>query len=311
MDNNLRFTAVLYGVGERIRNILSSLNSTVKNNTEEIRLRVGLPLAITVNGDTVFVGADGKVSFSLNNGLPIVTKEDIDECFRLLCGGSVYAHEEELKNGYIMMKNGNRAGICGTVSETGFIKNVSSVNIRIAREIIGSANEIIKEFGGESILIAGPPGSGKTTVLRDTIRQLSSGVCGKYYRTAVIDCRGEISGGFDGSRINDLGAVTDLIITKNKALGIETALRTMFPEIIAFDEIGTTEELKKVTQSFFAGVTVITTAHIGSKNELLSRNITRNLIESGVISKIALLPSLHGNRMEIISSKELLHRVAV
>ena len=306
-----RFFETTESIGHRIRSILNALPQTVKSNTEEIRLRAGLPIALTVNGDTVFVEDGGKISFSLHNNLPLATSGDIAECFRLLCGNSAYAHGEELKEGYIIMKNGNRAGICGTVTDSGFIKDVTSINIRIAHEIEGAANELVKQFTGENLLIAGPPGCGKTTVLRDLIRQLSGGITGKYYRTAVIDSRGELSGSYKGIGGHDLGAVTDIILTRDKAKGIETALRTMFPEIIAFDEIGTVAELKALSESMFSGVSVITTAHIGSRAELLSRSITRSLITEGIISKIAILPSLHGGTIQIFSARELLSRVAV
>ncbi len=311
MKTENRFFETIENTGYRIRGILNALPQTVKNNTEEIRLRVGLPIALTVNGDTVFVEENGRISFSYHNKLPLATSGDIAECFRLLCGNSAYAHGEELKDGYIIMKNGNRAGICGTVTDSGFIKDVTSINIRIAHEIEGAANELVKQFTGENLLIAGPPGSGKTTVLRDLIRQLSGGVKGKYYRTAVIDSRGELSGSYKGNAGHNLGAVTDIILTKDKAKGIETALRTMFPEIIAFDEIGTVAELKALSESMFSGVSVITTAHIGSKGELLSRNITRSLITEGIISKIAILPTLHGGGLQIFSAKELYPRVAI
>ena len=300
MENERRFFNTLYAFGERISDILGKLPATLKNNTEEIRLRKGLPLAVTVNGDTVFLKANGGISFDFKDDLAVVTPRDIEESYKRLCGSSAFAHTEQIKDGYIIMKNGNRAGICGEFTDNGFIKDVKAINVRIAREIFGAANDIVKNFEGESILIAGPPGCGKTTVLRDLIRQLSGGINGKYYRTAVIDSRGEISGG----GVNDLGYCTDLISIKDKAKGIEIALRTMFPEIIAFDEIGSLSELERVKESMFSGTTVITTAHIGSAEELFEREITRKLITEGIVKKTVLLPRLHGGKLEIINSEK-------
>ena len=311
MDKTERFESVLYGVAPRIRAVLEKLPVTVKSNAEEIRLRAGLPLALTVCGETVFIRTSGQTSFIITRDLLISEKTDIEESFRLLCKSSVYAHENELKNGFIMMDNGHRAGVCGTLSEGGIMHDITSLNIRIAREIIGAANDIVRSFDGGGLLIAGPPGSGKTTVLRDLIRQLSGGICGRHYRVAVIDSRGEISGGVNGKSGNDLGPDCDVLLTADKAAGIEMAVRTMFPHIVAFDEIGTKEELKRVSESFCAGVTVITTAHIGSVDDLMRRSVTAALIESGAVSKVALLPTLRKGNIKLISVKELCRGLAV
>lgn len=311
MNKTERFESVLYGIAPRIRKVLYELPATVKGNAEEIRLRAGLPVALTVGGETVFIRTSGQTSFIITHDLLKSEKTDIEESFRLLCKSSVYAHENELKNGFIMMDNGHRAGVCGTLSAGGIMHNVTSVNIRIAREIIGAANDIVRGFDGGGLLIAGPPGSGKTTVLRDLIRQLSGGICGRHYRVAVIDSRGEISGGIGGKACNDLGPDCDVLLTADKAAGIEMAVRTMFPHIVAFDEIGTKEELNRVSESFCAGVTVITTAHIGSVDDLMRRSVTAALIESGAVSKVALLPALHTGTIRLISVKELCRGVAV
>lgn len=297
-----RFESVLYGVGKNLRTTLQKLSVTVKQNTDEIRIRKGLPLAITVSGETVFVKQNGQTCFVAESDLIIATKSDVEETFRLLCNNSVFAHDNELKKGYIKLRDGSRAGVFGVITENN-IQEVSSINIRIAREIHGISYNLARDYKGEGWLIAGKPGSGKTTVLRDFIRQISSGITGKIYRVAVIDTRGELSGG----NTNDLGLAPDILNIADKAKGLEIAVRTMFPEVVAFDEIGTTEELRKVKESFNAGVSVITTAHIGDVTELMKRNVTRELLCSGVIEKIALLPRLHGGDIKVYSVGELLN----
>lgn len=293
---SIRFDSALYGVSINIKNILYEVPEHIKENTEEIRLRVNSPIALTVSGKTVFIRNNGQPCFYISRDLPHIPKEEIDESLKLICGNSFYAHEEEIKNGFISMKNGCRAGICGTLSENGFMQNITSINIRIAREIIGSANSIKEKYSGGGLLIAGPPASGKTTILRDLIRQLSS----ETKRIAVIDSRGEISSGMN------LGGNTDVLKTYDKAKGIEIALRTMNPDIIAFDEIGSSEELKGVNESLYSGADIITTAHAGNIAELLKRNITSSLIKSSAIKYVAFLPKIKGENTEFINIKELM-----
>ena len=125
-------------------------------------------------------------------------------------------------------------------------------------------------------------------------------------RTAVIDSRCEIGGSGTNFGIqNDLGSNTDVLVTSDKAAGIEIALRTMFPDVIAFDEIGSTKELLAVKESFNSGVTIITTAHIGSVEELLQRPVTAELIKSGAINQVAVLPKLHGATINLIKTEVL------
>ena len=296
-----RFNSVLYGFDEEIAGVLRKLPLTVKQNTEEIRLRCGLPLALTVAGETVFVKASGQTTFYPTDSLMPVSRKNVDESFKKLCNNSAFAHENELKNGYLRLKNGNRAGVFGTINAKGYMEDITCINVRIAREIKGVSRMLAAAYRGEGWLIAGPPGSGKTTVLRDFIRLISSGASGKSYRVAVIDSRGEISGG----KINDLGPATDILNTEDKAIGTEIAIRTMFPEVIAFDEIGTLKELEKVKDGFNAGVSLITTAHIGNMAELLQRSVTSELLQSGVISRFAVLSHPVGSKIRIITAKEL------
>ncbi len=300
------FDGVLYAVGERLRKKLAFLPEEIKSKTEEVRLRAGLPVALTVAGKVIFVLSDGHTADYITRNLLTATQNDLDESFRLLCHDSVYAHTDQIGRGFIIMEGGHRAGICGTVTQSGSMRDITSINIRIARQVMGCADMAASVFDGGGMLIAGPPGSGKTTLLRDLVRQLSDGIKGKYYRIAVIDSRGELSG-CNGIDAASLGSNTDVLLTQDKAAGSEMALRTMFPDIIAFDEIGTASELKSVSESFNAGVSVITTAHIGCKEDLFCRSVTEKLLNLGVISKVVILSKKAGQIAEIVDCGELLN----
>lgn len=266
-----------------------------------------MPVALTVNNRPLFVSSSAHASDYISGELLLAAPEDLEESFRLLCRNSVYAHAGEIRSGFIMMSGGHRAGICGTVTDEGNMRDISSINIRIAREVLGCAAELARKFDGGGMLIAGPPGSGKTTVLRDLIRQLSDGTCGKYYRIAVIDSRGELSASIRGQSQNDLGRNTDILLSADRAAGSEMALRTLFPDIIAFDELGTAAELKSISDSLNAGVAVITTAHIGGVADIMRRSVTSGLLRSGAVSQIAVLNGEPGTPPDIFSLEELLY----
>ena len=302
------FDNAILSVSDSIRRVLLFVSDDIKKNTEEIRLRAGLPVCLTVKGKVMFVHTDSSVS-PIKKSNPLITShKDLRETLSLLCNSSVYLHESEIKQGYISLSRGNRAGVCGVFNADGMLISVSSVNIRIARQIFGCAKSILPyALGG--LLIAGPAGSGKTTVLRDLIRLLSNGETGCCKRVCVIDSRGEISGGFGEKTVNDLGDNTDVLYMQNKALGTQIALRTMFPHIIAFDEIGTDCELKSVSDCFNAGVGIITSAHGKDAADLTRRAVTKSIIKSGAVQNVALLSGEIGATPQILNVRELCKNV--
>jgi len=127
MTTDKRFESILYAVSPRVKEVLLKLSPTVKSNTSEIRLRTGLPLALTVASETVFVRQNGQTQFFLSNDLFKISKPDLEESFKNLCNNSVFAHENELQNGFIIMKNGCRAGVGGNINEKGSFKDISSI----------------------------------------------------------------------------------------------------------------------------------------------------------------------------------------
>lgn len=277
---------------ERVGRTIEFLPDSVTDEICEIRLRKDMPVVLTLPQKSLFLTPSGRTTEDIKEALLTVDEKDINECFINLCNHSVYARQNEIKEGYLSLDGGCRAGLGGRFFEGG-ITDLFSINIRIARQIKDCALSL-GDYLFCGLLIAGPPCSGKTTVLRDAVRILS----GRKIRVCVIDTREEITARFEPF------AFADTIITKDKAKGAEIALRTMSPQVIVFDEIATSAELKSVFDMLSAGVKVITTAHIRDERELYLRPVTARLMNSGAIEYAAILPERIGGEIKIIKRKE-------
>lgn len=277
---------------ENIKTLIQNLPEATLKGITEIRLRAGRPLSLTLNGENVFISERGHICYLSQHGLYKVSDSEIEEIFLNMCDHSVYAFTDRIKHGYITLKNGCRAGLAASaVYENGKISGftaVSSINVRIAAEYIGCAIPIAK-YLSSGLLIAGPPSAGKTTLLRDAVRIISCGNGTERRRVAVVDTRGEIAAVQNGVPQTDLGPLTDVLTCCEKQEGIEIALRTLSPQVIAFDEIGNLEEADAVIKGFHAGADALCTVHIGNVDELMLRETSKALIMSGCIKHVAFL----------------------
>ena len=250
---------------------------------QEVRLRPFRPLIIKYNGKEYFVSVRKKLTEDINDAY-IVTGNDIRNTFLALSEFSTYAFEEEMRQGYITIAGGHRVGIAGkAVIENAKIKNmkyISFINIRVAGERHGCADRVLPYlFDGNNMfhtLIISPPGAGKTTLLRDIVRQVSNGcalVCGK--NVGVVDERSEIAACYHGIPQNDVGIRTDVIDGCPKAEGMMMLVRSMSPDVIAVDEIGTAQDMEAVSYAMTCGCSVIATLH---GNEIKNIRNNKNII---------------------------------
>ena len=279
----------------RLRAALLRLSEPDKAGVREIRLRTGGALAVTTSEGIRFVGSDGQLGTAPSVSTLRCTGEEIEQTFRALCGYSVHSHQNELQQGFVSLKGGHRAGICGTAvwenGEMTSIRDVSSINIRIAHEIFGAADGVMPLFqnGLSSFLLVGPPSSGKTTLLRDLIRRLSTGETGRVYTISVVDERGELAATWQGQAQNDMGLCCDVLTGFSKAQGILTAVRCLSPDAVVCDEVGGAEEIEAVAGCLNAGVTVIASAHASSLREVYERGPLRALLQTRAFSRLVVL----------------------
>lgn len=299
------YEKVLEYISLEISQVLKKIPAEFKANVEEIRLRNGLPLNIYSMNSDYFVTEDGSITKEKDKG-KLVTKQDIVKTFQLISNYSVYAFEEELKNGFITLKGGHRVGIGGKVLygkkgvET--IKNISSLNIRIAREKIGVSNKLMKYIIHypntiHNTLLVSPPKCGKTTILRDMIRNLSNGLEDfnfKGLKVGVIDERSELAGMYNGVAQHDLGPRVDVLDGCNKKDGTMMLLRAMSPDIIVMDEIGSIEDIEAIHEILKAGVKIIATVHGSSIEDLKSRRSLNPLISDRIFTRYIILDNSKG-----------------
>lgn len=268
------------------------MNSQDADRLQEIRLRAGRPLAVSIAGKEHFVTASGRLTAYSDQAVRVL-KPEIHETFRALCEYSVYSYARELREGYISLKGGARAGIAGTAVYEDFrlksMRDISSICLRIPRQIKNCAAVLAEQTAAKTdggLIILGKAGSGKTTILRDMCR-----ILGGRYRVSLIDTRGEIAGSLHGMPQFDVGLHTDVFDGMPRGEGAVMALRAMTPEYIVCDEISTEEEAMALLQVSGCGVKIIASAHAGSIDSAVSRRAVRLLADAGVFDHAALLGS--------------------
>lgn len=289
---------------QSISSIISKLPASVLEDMEEIRLRLNKPLLILGRSSEYMPGAGGGQARG-NSDAYIVNMNDIKHSVQLICNYSVYSFEDEIRNGFITINGGHRIGLCGKAVLEGnkvrTLKDITFVNFRIARQVIGAADAAIGYIIRSpdtvyNTLIISPPQCGKTTLIRDLVRQLSNGVPQKGLRgkkIGLVDERSEIAACSLGVPKNDVGIRTDVLDGCPKAEGIIMMIRSMSPDIIVTDELGRPEDADAILDAINAGVKVITTIH-GSDLEDFLRKPALTKLHGGLFERYIILSRKHG-----------------
>jgi stage III sporulation protein AA len=282
----------------KLRTILSKVSFDY-DSLQEIRLRVNAPLLVIYDNKEYFVTSDSELAES-NFDTYIITKNEIRETMEYISNYSLYAFEEELKQGFITITGGHRVGIIGRAvleeNKIKSMKHISFINIRLSHQVKGCADKVIPYITGVNAsdcyhtLIISPPRCGKTTLLRDVIRQLSEGSEERPGLTiGVVDERSEIGACYMGIPQNDLGIRTDVLDCCPKAKGMLMLIRSMSPRVIAVDEVGSGEDIDAIEYVMNCGCKLIATVHGNSIEDIRNKPILGKLVEERLFERYIVL----------------------
>ena len=264
---------------------------------KEIRLRVCAPLLIFYQNQEYYITRDGNLTDRQQEAYE-VSAQALKETLEYMSRYSMYAFEEELRQGFLTVPGGHRVGLAGkTLAGSQGIramKWISSVNVRLAHERKGCADKVLPWlYGRDGIchtLIVSPPGAGKTTLLRDLIRQISDGTVGHPgMAVGVVDERSELAACYQGIPQNDLGIRTDVLDSCPKAYGMRMLIRSMAPRVVAVDEIGSREDLEAMEAVMNCGCRLIATAHGSSMEDVRREPALARLFEEQWFGRYVIL----------------------
>lgn len=262
------------------------INKNIENELQEIRIRSDKPIILKMRFK------DYVIDYRVEQSEVLRTLEK-------LCENSIYAYKNQLCEGFLTVKGGHRIGVTGTVvienQKVININYINSLNFRIARQVIGCSNDIIgqildiKNKTIYNTLLISPPGKGKTTMLRDVIRNISNGIAELKFNgltCGVVDERGELAAAYRGIPQNDVGIRTDVIGNIDKEKGMKMLLRSMAPQVIACDEIGSDKDIEAIKQILISGVKGIFTMHASNMEDVQRNQKVNELIETKQIEKV-------------------------
>lgn len=274
---------------DKLQNILLEKIKANEDKLEEIRIRNQRPIILKFNSEEVVVEY-------------IVNSEEIKSILQLICENSIYSYQKQISSGFITLQGGHRVGLVGScVIENNKIININyinSFNFRIARQVIDCSNDILKhilDIEKNSVfntLIISPPGCGKTTLIRDIARQVSSGNSEYNFKgitVGIVDERSEIASLYKGVTQNDVGIRTDVIENVSKSIGIKILVRSMAPKVIIADEIGIYEDIDAINYALCSGCKGIFTAHGSSLEDIYKNPVLKNLIDAHVFQRLIFL----------------------
>lgn len=271
------------------------------SQVQEIRLRVKAPLLMIWNNQEYYVTPDGTLSLQAKEAY-IVSRQELGETLEYMSGYSLYAFEEEIRQGFLTIQGGHRIGIAGKIitDEHGIrsMKFISFINVRLSHQVRGCASMVLPYLyeNGNLLhtLIISPPRCGKTTLLRDVIRQVSNGTGPEPGMTVgVVDERSEIGACYQGVPQNELGIRTDVLDCCPKAQGMMMLIRTMSPRVIAVDEIGSREDLEAMECVMNCGCKLIATVHGSSIDDIRQKPVLRKLLQERWFERYVILNN-HG-----------------
>ncbi|MDO5539477.1 MAG: stage III sporulation protein AA [Eubacteriales bacterium] len=279
-----------------LRNILEKLNVEY-DKLQEIRLRAGGPLLITWDGREYFVRKTGEITLNREESY-LVEKKELLETIEYMANYSLYAFEDEIRKGYLTIQGGHRIGIAGKIITEGgsirCVKHISFLNIRLSHQIKGCADFVLPHLISQGeichTLIISPPRCGKTTLLRDLVRQISNGT--SYYpgsTVGVVDERSEIGGSYMGIPQNDLGIRTDVLDCCPKAEGMMMLIRSMSPSVIAVDEVGDYRDIRAIESVIYCGCKLLATVHGASIEDVKRKPLLQKLVLERVFERYVVL----------------------
>lgn len=266
----------------RLRQRALCFPTELRQRARELRLRAGQEPTAVFDGAELPFPQSGRV-----------TAEELALVLEIATQASPQAVLEQMRQGYLTLQGGHRLGLCGSVwTKEGQVKNIrrlSSVNLRLAREVPNCGWSVLKELTSDgkiaSALILAPPGGGKTTLLRDLVRLLSDGAFLPPMRVGLCDERGEVAALREGVPQFDVGAHTDILEGCPKAEGLLMLLRTMTPQILACDEITHPDDLNALEICGNCGVLLLATVHGTSVTDLREKPLYRAMLERGLFQQ--------------------------